>query len=291
MNALVSLIIPTFNRAALIEETLQSVVSQTYLNWECIVVDDGSLDNTRQIIKKWTNRDNRFQYILCENKGVSNARNIGIQTSKGEFIQFLDSDDILETNKLKFQISILNNNTNIDIVYGSSRYFFDGDFENFYPIHYLGINPMFELNKNDKNQKEVLIKKNICTNCAPIYRRKIFDVISFRNLVYEDWFFNLECSLNDFIFHYVNFESTNCLIRMTANSQMNNHGLDKERQKEFYDSFNNLIENKKFSSKLKKAKSDFLNKNKKPFLNKVLYNLTPPVLNKISNYLIQKIKL
>lgn len=109
-QALISIIIPTYNRAHLIGETLDSVLAQTYSNWECIVVDDGSLDRTDMLLDKYSKRDNRFQYIVKPadlKKGASSSRNLGLQIAKGEFIQFLDSDDILAPNKIEVQLDLL----------------------------------------------------------------------------------------------------------------------------------------------------------------------------------------
>jgi len=106
---LVSIIIPTFNRAYLIGETLDSVLAQTYQNWECIVVDDGSNDNTEEIIKSYSEKDNRFQFYYrptTKKKGASVCRNYGMEKSKGELIQFIDSDDLLSKNKLEEQLRL-----------------------------------------------------------------------------------------------------------------------------------------------------------------------------------------
>ncbi|MEP6260726.1 MAG: glycosyltransferase family 2 protein [Gillisia sp.] len=109
MDILVSIIIPTYNREDLIGETLNSVLSQTYTNWECIVVDDGSSDNTEGIIKAYIEKDCRIKYYYrpenCK-KGASVCRNFGLEKSKGELIQFLDSDDLLAKNKLEEQIKL-----------------------------------------------------------------------------------------------------------------------------------------------------------------------------------------
>lgn len=96
---IVSIIIPTFNRGHLIGETLQSVINQTCENWECIVVDDGSDDNTKQVVQEFVKRDNRFRYLdrpLTRTKGANACRNFGYEKSKGELINWLDSDDILD---------------------------------------------------------------------------------------------------------------------------------------------------------------------------------------------------
>lgn len=108
---MISIIIPTLNRAHYLQETLDSVLAQTYTNWECIIVDDGSTDNTEYIVNKYLKLDNRFKYnkrLSNSNNGASSCRNIGIEHAKGSYIQFLDSDDVMELNKLESQIKLLN---------------------------------------------------------------------------------------------------------------------------------------------------------------------------------------
>ena len=109
---LVSIIIPTYNRAHLIAETLDSLIGQTYSNWECIIVDDNSSDKTEETIKLYKEKDSRFKLILKskeDKKGASVSRNIGLKIAKGDYIQFLDSDDILAANKLEEQIQLVSN--------------------------------------------------------------------------------------------------------------------------------------------------------------------------------------
>ncbi len=95
MEKLVSIVVPCYNQAHFLDETLQSVLDQSYSNWECIIVNDGSPDNTEDIAKQWCNKDYRFTYLYKENGGLCSARNAGISISKGEFILPLDSDDII----------------------------------------------------------------------------------------------------------------------------------------------------------------------------------------------------
>ena len=105
-NPLVSVVIPSYNSGKFISETLKSVSSQTYEEIEIIVVDDCSTDNTIEIIKK--HNDPRLVLIQLEkNKGVANARNVGIANSKGTYIAFVDSDDVWIKDKLKKQIKIM----------------------------------------------------------------------------------------------------------------------------------------------------------------------------------------
>ena len=92
MNALVSVVIPTYDRAELLPRAVRSVLAQTYQNMEIIIVDDGSRDNTQEVVKSFS--DPRVRYVRHDtNRGVSAARNTGIKNSRGEFIGLLDSDD------------------------------------------------------------------------------------------------------------------------------------------------------------------------------------------------------
>ena len=111
---IINYIIPTFNRGNLIENSIKSVLNQTLNNIEILIIDDGSTDNTRNIIKNID--DKRIKYIkLGENKGASNARNVGIKKAKGEYIAFQDSDDIFYPHKLEKQLKNLNNkNSSLD---------------------------------------------------------------------------------------------------------------------------------------------------------------------------------
>lgn len=107
---MVSVIIPTFNRSLLIEETLNSVLAQTYTNWECIVVDDGSTDNTEELVGSYSKNDKRIKFYNRPQekiKGASSCRNFGLEKAAGEYIQFLDSDDLISNIKLEHQVKLL----------------------------------------------------------------------------------------------------------------------------------------------------------------------------------------
>lgn len=95
---LISIIIPVYNAELTLERCLNSVIAQTYKNWEAIIVDDGSTDLSAQICEKFKNADNRVYYIKQQNLGVSEARNNGINKAQGKYISFLDADDYLESN-------------------------------------------------------------------------------------------------------------------------------------------------------------------------------------------------
>ncbi len=110
----VSVIIPTYNRAHLIGQALESVLNQTYPNTEVIVVDDGSTDNTKEVIARYDS--SRVRYIYQANAGPSAARNNGVRHSEAEFISFLDSDDTYLPTKLEKQVAYLNSHPEVDVV-------------------------------------------------------------------------------------------------------------------------------------------------------------------------------
>ena len=110
MGELVSIIMPSYNTGAFISETIESVLAQTYKNWELLIVDDCSNDNTDQIVKSYLS-DERIRYIKNEkNSGAALSRNRALQEAKGKWIAFLDSDDLWDINKLQNQIRFMNEN-------------------------------------------------------------------------------------------------------------------------------------------------------------------------------------
>jgi|688.fasta_scaffold00393_24 hypothetical protein len=113
---LVTTIIPCYNQGQFLQETLESVYHQTYTDWECIIVNDGSYDSTEEIALDWCKKDSRFIYFKKENGGLSSARNAGLQLSKGVYIQFLDSDDLLAPDKLFFSVKLFDADTTLDVV-------------------------------------------------------------------------------------------------------------------------------------------------------------------------------
>lgn len=110
---MISIIIPTYNRAHVIEETINSIKAQTYTDWECIVIDDGSTDTTVETVKRLVKNDERFQLYKRPNdvvKGPSACRNFGFTKIKGDYIQFFDSDDIMHPEHLKLKMEAIKNN-------------------------------------------------------------------------------------------------------------------------------------------------------------------------------------
>lgn len=126
MAGLVSIIIPCYNYGWLLPETLDSVLAQTYPHWECLIIDDGSTDNSRTVGEEYAARDARFQYIYQPNRGMSAARNRGLDEAMGEYIQFLDADDLLAPHKLERQVAFLTGHPDVDLIYGDVRFFRHG---------------------------------------------------------------------------------------------------------------------------------------------------------------------
>ena len=114
----VSIIIPTYNRASMLREAIQSVLDQTYSDFEVIVVDDGSTDETQEVVKAFS--DSRIRYIFQENGGRSKARNRALSLAQGRYIAFLDSDDLFLAGKLEKQVAALDSEPGFAMVYSSA---------------------------------------------------------------------------------------------------------------------------------------------------------------------------
>lgn len=107
---MISVIIPVYNVAAYLDRCLQSVMTQTYTDWECILVDDGSKDESCSICDKWQKEDSRIRVIHQQNQGASIARQVGIAAAKGKFLSFIDADDIVEPDYLERLYAALDDN-------------------------------------------------------------------------------------------------------------------------------------------------------------------------------------
>ncbi len=121
-NHLVSVIMPAYNAAAFIGESIHSVIEQTYQHWELIIIDDGSTDATAETIKGIAEKDDRIKYIYQENGRQGKARNNGIRNSRGEYIAFLDADDLWVPHKLAIQVELINKEL-VDLVFSDAQSF------------------------------------------------------------------------------------------------------------------------------------------------------------------------
>lgn len=190
---LVSIIIPCYNAEKYVEDCINSVFLQNYENWECILIDDGSKDHTLELIKKFETQDHRIRGFTQENAGASSARNAGIDNSKGQFILFLDSDDILSNNAINTLASAYINN---DIITGATRSFtFSNDKTEKASLLYA---PK-EGNITFKNENFEILIRTMESGITPVPHNKLYkkDFIDQYNLrfkfgnLHEDelWFF------------------------------------------------------------------------------------------------------
>lgn len=111
----ISIVIPAYNSAKFLPEVIQSVLKQTYQNWELLVIDDGSTDNTATLVNNYCQQDPRIRLISKKNGGVSSARNLGVELATSELIAFLDSDDLWLPDKLSVHIEYMNNHPEVGV--------------------------------------------------------------------------------------------------------------------------------------------------------------------------------
>lgn len=118
---MISIVIPCFNQAHFLAECIDSVLNQTYEDWEVLIIDDGSTDHTREVAIDFANLDSRIHYLYQTNSGLSSARNFGIVNSKGNYLLFLDADDCISDNYFESILPFLSEN--VDIVFSGYCYF------------------------------------------------------------------------------------------------------------------------------------------------------------------------
>lgn len=191
IKELVSVVMPAYNAEKYLEAAVNSVLNQTYWNWELILIDDGSSDNTINIAKKLVKKDNRIKLIFNpENLGVSATRNKGINLAQGNWIAFLDSDDIWKDSKIEKQISFAKEK-NVDFIFSGVCYIA----ENGSPFK--GI-----FNVPFKTSFQELLKQNIITCSSVLIKKHHFDHVKMeKDHMHEDYAVWLRI-LSDGIFAY-----------------------------------------------------------------------------------------
>jgi glycosyltransferase involved in cell wall biosynthesis len=173
----VSVIIPTHNQAHYLTECIQSVLDQTFQDFELIVVDDGSTDNTREVVDRF--QDARIRYIYQENRGVSAARNNGIGKAIGEYIALLDSDDTWLTRKLEFCIGLLDSRPDVALVC-TDMYLFDSDTGTDIGRQWQDMPDNYFRELKDGNRKTLPKALSLTISFRPtavVIRRQVFDEV------------------------------------------------------------------------------------------------------------------
>lgn len=193
----VSVIVPCYNMEKYLSETLDSVLKQTYENWECIIVDDGSVDNTAEIAFRYCQKDYRFKYMSKTNSGVVDARNAGIRNTSGYYILPLDGDDLISEEYIAKCVAVFEEEPNTVLVYCRAQFIGEESGEW----------------KLEDYSYEKLLYCNIIF-CSAMYKRTDFDKSGGYNqnmvLGLEDWDFwltlldkdSLVVRINEILFSY-----------------------------------------------------------------------------------------
>lgn len=231
-NDLVSIITPTYNCARFIAETIESVQNQTYLNWEMLIIDDCSSDNTKEIVEQYASKDDRVKYYCLDaNSGAAIARNTAIKMAKGRWIAFLDSDDLWKPEKLDYQLRFMKEN-NIHFSYtqyeeiaetgqslkhiisgpanisrlGMLSYCWPGCLTVMYDANKIGLIQIPSIKKNNDYAMWLLISRK--ANCKLLprvlasYRKRIGSISNANYMALIKWHYKL----------FIDIENTNKLV-------------------------------------------------------------------------------
>lgn len=271
---LISIIMPCYNQGQFLEETFQSVFNQTYKNWECLLINDGSTDTTKEIAEKWSRKDKRFRYFEKENGGRSSARNLGLEFAEGEYIQLLDADDLLHPEKFQKSIEVFKK-TDCDVVITN--------FLRFRKTILKTKRAFCDLQNQQYSFESILlgwdVKFSIPIHCG-IFKHEIIKGIRF-NLqlnAYEDWFFWLES--------YKRVNQTNFINENLVYYRLNPKGttvnyehMHENLKKSYFLIYNSLEEKHKtlfferVTNELLHAKNEYKEFKDNVFYRKWFYNL------------------
>ncbi len=226
MNNKVSIIIPSYNYGRFLKETLTSLINQSYTNWEALIIDDGSIDDTETVVYPFIQNDRRILYFQQMNKGVSEARNLGLKYATGNFIQFLDADDLLSIHKLKHQIAYFSQHPEVDLCYTDNHYFEDQNPTIWYPdLEMEGRVWIPKLSGKGYHAIQTLINNNIAVISSPLFRSSLLEKVegfSEDVIQTEDWQFWFKCAFAGARFHYYFHPDSYTLIRIHRNSASQN---------------------------------------------------------------------
>lgn len=247
-------------------------------NWEAILIDDGSTDKTAKIIKTYCFKDSRFKLIQQNNKGVSVARNLGLEIATGEFIQFLDGDDLLSQSKIEIQAQHLIENHTVDISYVDSYYFAHGNPSQLYPDKEMnGVEWMLKINGRGFDIIKSLVDRNFAVISSPLIRSSILsksDIFPVGIKKSEDWEFWLNVALNEVSFQYLPNKHAYTLIRIHSSSASFNLRDMQISNLIFRNKIKNYINNSSLSTQ-EKSKIAIINETQKKGLLKELLYKTP----------------
>ncbi|AZA52314.1 glycosyltransferase family 2 protein [Chryseobacterium sp. G0201] len=234
----ISVIVPCYNQAFFLDDCINSLIDQTYQNWECILINDGSTDNTEEKSLEWQKNDSRIKYIKKTNGGLSSARNKGIENITGDFVQFLDCDDFLYKEKFEKSIQKISNLHNTVIITNFKR--FDNATKTDLPPHCI-------LDEKYFSQREILLKWDntfsIPIHCA-IFSKDIVEKYKFDEELRakEDWVFWLQAYGENPKTHYIN--EPLLAYRMSSAGMTNNEFFMYENKAKAIVKFEQIISDK-----------------------------------------------
>jgi glycosyltransferase involved in cell wall biosynthesis len=219
----ISIIVPCYNYGRFLAESLESVRRQSLRDWECIVVDDGSTDDTETVARSYVSNDGRFAYLRQKNRGLSAARNAGLREARGEYAQLLDADDLLESEKLKEHAAFLDQHEGYALVYGPMRFFRvrGGSKVLARGRNGVDIDWMKMWTNTDDQMLASLIEGNQFPVSAAVFRRAIVDEIGYFDEAlrsHEDWEFWLRWAFAGKRFFGLDAPGTKTLIREHGSS-------------------------------------------------------------------------
>lgn len=240
MTKKVSIIVPCYNQAHYLKASLGSVLSQTFLDWECIIVNDGSPDNTAEVAKKWCAKDDRFIYLEKQNGGLSSARNAGIKIAKGEFILPLDADDLIHQDYLNKTVPVLDQNKKLAIVSCYSKFFIDSI-----------DNITYQLKPKGDNYKWLLYVNQLVA--TSLYRKSCWKTVGGydENMKkgFEDWEFWLSITKlgwhykieEEFLFYYRKAKQSMLVDTINNHFEENKEYIVKKHKELYIDDFDNCM--------------------------------------------------
>ncbi len=225
---LVSVIIPCYNGAEYLPYAVGSVLSQTHRNLEVVIVDDGSIDDTRTVATDLTGADARVRYLYGTHRGPSSARNHGLRSCSGEYVQFLDADDRLERRKLETHVSFLEQHPEIGLVYGDARVFTteQPDLRWFKRVPGGGDGPWIEAHSRSPGTwLDRCLGAPPFHSCCPLFRKSLIDRygdLDERLVASEDWELWIRLAAHGVEFAYHCAPEALALIRFSAGSLTSN---------------------------------------------------------------------
>lgn len=212
----ISVVVPVFNQAPTLAATLESLRAQTCPDWECLIADDGSTDASRAISEPFLRTDSRFRYLHQANRGLPAARNLGIAAARGEFLQFLDGDDLLTPNKFSDQLAA-QRESQADVLYSDYLCFVSTDPRNTgtYSRVVLRGDPVVDLAANWEKDLSIpvhcfLYRRSLVRACGDFDERMVCGK--------EDWDFHLRVALAGPRYHHT--PGAMALYRITNTSMV-----------------------------------------------------------------------